>query len=143
MTITGDTPEGPYLLSLSGTGIGRPDLVETAVSVIAPMVVGQAAQVTDTTQNQGLGSAASSTTRYYLSSFISTVPAGTLMTGSRAVPALAAGASSTGTATVSVSPYTPAGSFYVLACADGGRSVAESNESNNCKASGLVQVKTQ
>jgi hypothetical protein len=142
VAIAGNTPESPYILRLSGAGLGQPDLVATSIAVPAPIVIGQAAQVTDTTQNQGLASAAGSTTRYYLSTIISTVTAGILLAGSRTVPALAPGASSTGTATVTISPYTPAGSFYVLACADGGKSVAESNESNNCKASGPVAVKT-
>ncbi len=143
VTISGNTPESPYLLLLSGSGLGQPDLVETAVTVTAPIVVGKTAQVTDTTLNQGVGSAAGSTTRYYLSTTASTVPAGTLLTGSRTVPALAPGASSTGTAAVTVSPYTPAGSFYVLACADNNRNVGESNENNNCRASALVRVNTQ
>ena len=143
VTITGNTPESPYVLRLSGSGMGRPDLVETAVTVTAPIILGRTAQVTDTTRNQGAASAASSTTRYYLSTRISAVPAGTLMTGSRVVPALAAGVASTGTAPVTISPYTPPGSYYVLACADAGRYVAESNENNNCKASILVPVTTQ
>jgi subtilase family serine protease len=56
------------------------------------------------------------------------------------VPTLTVGSSSSGTATVTISPYIPAGSYYVLACADRSGYVAESNENNNCGASALVQV---
>jgi subtilase family serine protease len=43
---------------------------------------------------------------------------------------------------VTISPYVPAGSYYVLACADANRYIAESNENNNCAASAPLQVST-
>ncbi len=135
VTITDNTPESPHVLPLSGTGLGQPDLMETAVSAQGSLVVGKSTQVSDTAKNQGAGAAGSSTTRYYLSSTPSNIPKGTLLTGSRSVPALAAGASSGGTATVSLSPYFVPGSYYLLACADDSRSVIEGNESNNCVSS--------
>ena len=119
------------------------DLVESAVTLTGPLRPGQAAQVSDTAVNQGAANGGASSTRYYLSTTASTVPAGILLSGSRSVPALAPGASSTGTATVSISPYAPAGSYYVLACADANRYVAETSESNNCAASALVPVSAQ
>jgi subtilase family serine protease len=51
------------------------------------------------------------------------------------VPALAAGASSTGNTMVKVPSGTAAGSYYLLACSDDLEAVAESDESNNCRAS--------
>lgn len=138
ITIADNTPEGPHLLSLSGTGIGQPDLTETSVSALGPLAVGKATQVSDEAINQGAGAAGASVTRYYLSSVASAVPKGTLLSGTRAVPALAAGVSSSGTATVTVSPYFLPGSYYLLACADDSRYVIESNETNNCVASATM-----
>ena len=143
VVITSNVPESPQVLALSGTGLGLPDLTESSVSVPGTLAAGKSAQVSDTTVNRGTGNAGSSTTRYYLSTTVSSTPAGVLLSGSRVVPALAAGSSSTGTATVTVSPYVPAGSYYVLACADANNYVAESNENNNCAASPLVQVAAQ
>jgi hypothetical protein len=56
------------------------------------------------------------------------------------VPALAAGVDSSGTVNVTIPKSTPPGLYWVLACADDTNVVAESNESQNCKASG-TQVK--
>ena len=59
----------------------------------------------------------------------------TLLTGSRAVPALAAGASHSGTVTVTIPAATPLNTYFLLACADDLSAVAETNEGNNCIAS--------
>lgn len=143
VVVTSNVPESPQVLALSGTGLGSPDLIESSVSVPGTVAAGKSTQVSDTTVNRGTGNAAGSTTRYYLSTTVSSTRTGILLSGSRAVPALAAGSSSTGTTTVTVSPYVPAGSYYVLACADADNYVAESNENNNCAASTLVRVATQ
>ncbi len=143
VVIATNVPESPHVLTLSGTGLGQPDLTENSVRALGTLAAGKSAQVSDTTVNRGAGNAASSTTRYYLSTTVSSTPTGVLLSGSRAVPPLAAGSSSTGTATVTVSPYVPVGSYYVLACADANNYVAESNENNNCAASALVQVAAQ
>lgn len=138
VTITDNSPESPHLLALTGAGLGQPDLTETAVSALGALVVGKSTQVSDTAVNQGAGDAGSSVTRYYLSSTPSTVPKGTLLSGSRSLPVLAVGAASTGTAAVTVSAFFPPGSYYLLACADHSRYVMESNESNNCVSSGSM-----
>jgi hypothetical protein len=113
-----------------------PDLVETAVTdPPATAVLGNQFSVTDTAKNQGNGTAGASTTRYYLS--LDTLKGGgdKLLTGTRAVPSLVAGAQSSGTVTVTVPAGTAANSYYLLACADDTKTVAEGNEGNNCKAS--------
>ena len=51
------------------------------------------------------------------------------------MPQLGAGATSRGTVTVTIPAGTPAGTYRLLACADDRRVVAESNETNNCRAS--------
>src|SRR5207248_1741119 len=72
---------------------------------------------------------------YYLS--LDTVKDGTdvLLGGSRAIPALAAGASDTATVTVTIPTGTPTGTYFLLACADDLGVVPETNEANNCRAS--------
>jgi hypothetical protein len=50
------------------------------------------------------------------------------------VPALAVGAASTGSLTVIVPAGTPRGTYFLLACADHAGAVAESGETNNCRA---------
>ena len=52
----------------------------------------------------------------------------------RRVPALAAGASSTGSVSVVVPAGTPRGTYFLLACSDQTAVVVESSNSNNCRA---------
>ena len=58
-----------------------------------------------------------------------------LLTGFRAVAALAAHTASTGTMSVTIPAGTTPGSYYLLACADDAGQVIESVETNNCRAS--------
>jgi subtilase family serine protease len=58
-----------------------------------------------------------------------------LLTGSRSVPALAAGYFSSGTVDVTIPAATTPGTYHVLACADDTSVVPETNEGNNCLAS--------
>ncbi len=113
-----------------------PDLVETAVSdPPANAVVGSQFAVTDTAKNNGPGTAGPSTTRYYLSLNTVKDSGDVLLGGSRAVPSLIAGQTSTGTVTVTVPTSTATGDYYLLACADDTFVVTESNGGNNCLAS--------
>jgi subtilase family serine protease len=116
-----------------------PDLIETSVSDPPALVAfGGSFSVTDTVINQGAVSAGPSFTRYYLSTDTTKSSGDKLLTGTRSVPALGPGASSTGTLTVTVPTTTTLGTYYLLACADDPLMVAESNETNNCIASGIV-----
>ena len=76
-----------------------------------------------------------SSTRYYLSLDATKGAGDTLLTGSRTLPALAAGASHTGSATLTIPAATPPNTYFLLACADGGSTIVETDETNNCKAS--------
>lgn len=89
----------------------------------------------DRAWNSGTGDApASSTTRYLLSRDKSRSARDLRLDGSRIVPALAAGAEHAGSASLTV-PATAAGDYYVLACVDFPKEIAERNEENNCRAS--------
>ena len=51
------------------------------------------------------------------------------------MPGLAAGASHSGTATLTIPATTPLNTYFVLACADGPGAVVETDDNDNCKAS--------
>lgn len=121
--------------SASTMVVRGPDLVVTSVSnPPASAALASSFTISDTTLNQGSADAAASTTRYYLSLDTLRNSGDRLLTGSRPVPLLQPGISSNGMATATVPSNTPLATYYVLACADDLRRVAENNEANNCLA---------
>lgn len=116
--------------------VTAPDLRATALSnPPASVGRGKSFNVTDTTVNVGTGPARVSTTRYYLSSDAKKSSGDVLLSGSRTVPQILAGATSTGTTSVTVPSGTSAKSYFLLACADDAKAVPESDEGDNCRAS--------
>jgi hypothetical protein len=112
-----------------------PDLVQTAVSnPPAVIVLKQKFSVTDSVLNQG-SAAVATTTRYYLSLNTLRNAGDKRLGGKRPVPALVAGAKSTGTVSVTVAVTTKLGVYYLLACADDLKVETEDDETNNCRAS--------
>src|SRR5204862_271420 len=96
-----------------------PDLGEISVgNPPANANAGQSITVTDTVHNFGFVTAGASTTRFYLSIDTTKNTGDILLTGGRAVGALAGGGSSAGIATVTISSATPTGTYHLLACAD-------------------------
>jgi len=95
-----------------------------------------------TAQNIGAVASGPSATRYYLSLDAVKSAGDTLLTGSRAVPGLAAGASHTGAVTVTIPAATVPNTYFLVACADDGNIVAEIDDGNNCKASGTTMTIT-
>ena len=124
--------------------VTRPDLIEQTVATTPAAPVrapGTTFSVTDRTLNAGTVASGPSTTRYYLSLDGTKNAGDTLLVGARSVPALAAGASSLGTVTVTIPAATPLNNYVLLACADDLSTVAETNEGNNClAASGSATV---
>ena len=78
----------------------------------------------------------SSTTRYYLSLDGVKSAGDKLLTGSRGVPGLAAGASHSGTVTVTIPAATPLNTYFLLACADDLSAVVETNETQQLRRHG-------
>src|SRR5688572_2416690 len=107
-----------------------PDLTIFAFSAPGTGGAGATITLTDTTRNAGGGTAAASTTRFYLSSN-TLLDASDVPLGSRAVPALAAGASHSLSTGVTIPEGTAAGSYYLIASADGDNGVEETMELNN------------
>jgi cysteine-rich repeat protein len=121
--------------------VGGADLIESALSEPpASSGIGSSFSVTDTVTNQGTADATASTTRYYLSTDAMKSVGDKQLTGTRAVGAIVAGGTDSGTASVTV-PAIASGSYYLIACADGAGAVAEADETNNCTAStGTVAI---
>jgi subtilisin family serine protease/uncharacterized membrane protein len=108
-----------------------PDLVLTAMTLPANAAPGATISITDTVTNQGGGTAAASTTRYYLSVNAGLDSTDLQLPGGRAVPELAAGAASTGTAAITLPSDVASGAYYIFAKADADSTVTESQEWNN------------
>jgi alpha-tubulin suppressor-like RCC1 family protein/subtilase family serine protease len=157
VTIPANVPEGVYYLlacadntflvseqgesnnclgSANPVIVTGPDLVVTAATEPpATLLLGQTILATDTVVNVGSVAAGATETKYLLS--LDTVRDGTdkTLNPQRAVPGLTPGGSSTGSLAVTVPSNVPAGTYYLLACADSGARVNEANETNNCLAS--------
>lgn len=122
--------------SAGRVNIGAPDLVVTSLSSPpATAARGSRFPVTDTTENRGTASSASSRTRYYLSVDTAKSPTDKLISINHAVAGLPAGGQSTRTTTVTIPSTTNPGLYYLLACADDLAAVVELDENNNCRAS--------
>ena len=116
-------------------GAAGSDLEETAVgNPPAVVVLKQKFSVTDTVQNHGVA-AGETTTRYYFSLDSVLSSGDKRLSGKRVVPGLASGASSMGTVNVTVPVSIKVGFYFLIACADDLEVEAETNESNNCRAS--------
>jgi subtilase family serine protease len=141
--VTEDNENNNCRASAGTVVVVAPDLVETSITdPPATRAVGGSFTVTDTAQNQGNAAAGASTTRYYLSLNTKKSSGDILLTGTRAVPGLAVGASSSGSVAVTIPGGTPAAQYFVLACADDAKVVTESNEKNNCRASAATVTVT-
>jgi hypothetical protein len=112
------------------------DLLVSALSGPSASAAGATLTVSETTKNQGSGTAGASTTKFYLSTN-TTFEAQDLLLGSRAVPTLAAGVSNAGSTTVTLPITMAVGSYYLLARADANGVVPETNETNNTKTKAL------
>jgi subtilase family serine protease len=116
-----------------------PNLVVSAVSAAPNKVqAGQTSVVTDTVKNVGAGSAGGSSTTLYFSTNLS-IDASDIVVGTRVVPPLDPGTTSTGTTTIVVPAGTPAGYYRVIAKADGDQTVAETSETDNTRVA-VLQV---
>jgi subtilase family serine protease len=115
-----------------------PDLAVSTLSAPATGGGGQTIAVTDTTKNQGGEAAGSSRTQFFLSTD-TILNAPDILLGSRAVPSLAAGASSPGSTSVTIPQGTAAGKWYIVAKADGEEILTETSETNNTYAR-LIQI---
>jgi subtilase family serine protease len=116
------------------------DLLVSSMQVPTTAAAGAVVSVSDTTKNQGAGVAAPTTTRFYLSTNITLDAADILLDGSRIVPALAGGASSAGSTSVTIPSGLTPGTYYLIAKADADGVVGETLETNNTGARTIQMV---
>ena len=119
-------------VTITVVAASQSDLVVTAVSAPATAAAGSAIAVTDTTRNQGTGSADPSVTRFYLSAN-SALDAGDVPLGERPVGSLSVGQVSSGSTTVTIPASTAGGTYYVIAQADASDVLVETTETNNTR----------
>jgi subtilase family serine protease len=136
--VVSEISEGNNTRRSSAVHVG-PDLVVTAIGVPAAAGAGDTITISDSTKNKGAGTAQPSATAFFLSTNL-TLDAADVPLGSRAVPSIAAGATSSGSVSLQIPGDIDNGSYFVLAKADGGEAVAESNESNNVKFSSALRI---
>jgi Fungalysin metallopeptidase (M36)/CARDB/Fungalysin/Thermolysin Propeptide Motif len=115
-----------------------PDLLESAFAGPDSAGAGQTFDVSHTVRNQGSGAAPASTTSFYVS-VNSVLESGDPLIGAGTVPELAIGTTHTATASVTLPPGLAAGTYWLIAKADGPGTIAETNEANNNR-SDLVRV---
>jgi subtilase family serine protease len=150
VTIPAGTPAGTYYLFARADADGDvaepnennnnrsaivrigPDLTVSALSVPSKAGAGSTIVIADTTRNAGAGAAAPSTTAFYLSSNLALDGSDVRLPGTRSVPALGPNQVSSGTTSV-VLPDVAAGTWFVLAQADDGNAVGETQEANNLR----------
>ena len=85
--------------------------------------------------NRGRISAPATSAHFYLSTVRRRSSDNVLLTGSQQIPGLDHNEDLTGKLTVSVPRQTAAGRYFVVACVDDFKTILESNERNNCRAS--------
>ena len=120
---------------------GTPDLVPSGL-VVSPTTVqaGQTVTFSFTMSNQGAGAAAATTTRLRLNQNANGTSTSDVSLGDVSTPALAAGASTTLNATLTIPSGTAAGTYYVWVVADNGTVLNQSNVQNDYARSGALTV---
>jgi hypothetical protein len=111
-----------------------PDLTVSSMTTPTYGLIGQKISVTNTVENIGVGASPPCKLGLYLSTTNSTAPwieNRKVFLGSRTVPSLAYNSVSTAFTSVLIPPTVPEGSYYLLAVADSGGVVQESNKTNN------------
>ena len=110
-----------------------PDLVVTSLSGPSTAAAGAVMLVTDSTANEGVGSAAASQTQIFFSSNASWDTADTPL-AARTVQTLDTAGSSSGSISVTIPSGATTGTYYLIAKADAAERVVEGNETNNTRA---------
>jgi subtilase family serine protease len=114
-----------------------PDLIVYSMGVPSTAAAGAVIAVNDTTKNIGAGTAAASTTSFYLSSNGTWDASDTLLVPSRSVSPIEEGLSDFGSTLVTIPGGTATGTYYIIAKADAGTVVDETDETNNTLAKAI------
>jgi subtilase family serine protease len=120
------------------TRIG-PDLAMSNIPAPPAAGAGLTINVTTTTRNDGSSATGATSTAIYLSAN-PTWQAGDTLLGTRSVPGIAAGGSSTGSTPVQIPQGTTPGTYYLIAKADVNNVVVETLETNNTSFGVVLRV---
>ncbi|MEN6438756.1 MAG: CARDB domain-containing protein [Syntrophobacter sp.] len=115
-----------------------PDLIVASVSPPAYGVLDQKVSISTKVVNQGVVASKPCTISLYLSTALTLMPTPgdrAIFLGSGAVPRLKPDAGSTISISLPLPPDVPPGSYYVVGLVDRGKTVDESDETNNSQAS--------
>ena len=122
---------------------GCPDLAVKALLVLPVAVpAGSTMSLVSAITNLGSGTAAASTTRYYLSRDTEKSDDDLLLDPTSSMQSLVRDGSITAAAVKATIPASASHTYYPLACADDRSAVAEISEANNCLAAPQVVVVT-
>jgi subtilase family serine protease len=113
------------------------DLVVSSLSGPGTASPGATVTFTDTTTNRGAAPAPPSVTAYYISAN-ATVDGGDTLVATRSVPALATGASHTGSVTFTIPAGLATGLYWILARANDGTLAVDAQPANNVFARQLL-----
>ena len=114
----------------------RPDLVVTGLEGLPAQIAAESKfELRDTVRNKGGRKADKTRNRYFLSKNKVREPSDLKLEGSRKVPKLKHGKSSTRSVEIAVPGDATQGQYRLLACVDPGGKIREKRESNNCRAS--------
>ena len=141
-TSTAYTIASPSAASLSIVSDDiAPDLIVSLLT--APQIAGSGDAVTlsETTKNQGTGSAAPSVTSFYLSRDY-LLDGADLPLGTRTIPGLGVGAADSGTTTVTPPTGLVSGTYAIFAKADNQSEISEILESNNTRVTSIGSGRT-
>jgi hypothetical protein len=120
---------------------GGPDLAVTKFRPPVIVLNSQPFEVSDTTTNLGNTVAPPTSTYYLLADSFPVEASNTFyIVDWRAVPQLAPGESSTGVLEEDLTGIVPDGKWYLIACANWDRQIAETDYTNNCHDGQLVSV---
>jgi hypothetical protein len=114
-----------------------PDLTISSITAPSSANRGSTISIGDQTKNIGSEIAGTSTTKFYLSTN-KTYESGDIYLGSRSIPTLSAGATNSGSISVTIPAGIPTGNYFIIAIADANRVVVEASEVNNTKTTAIT-----
>ncbi len=117
----------------------KPDLIMSNLTAPDSAVVGTTISVANTVANEGPGEAGSFRIEFYLSND-SVLDTSDITLGSRTVSGLAANDINSATSPLTIPLTTAAGNYYIIAAADAGDILAETNEANNNGSTGPISI---
>ena len=136
--VADSAPNNPQSVVLKGSGSEDPDLAMTSLVVpTKPAAAGGSVPVAATVTNPGIFSTPVSLTGFYLTKN-GLRDSNSRLLAQLPLPSIPAAGAFVQNVTLSIPANTTAGSYRMMACADDGNSVTETDETNNCATAALT-----